>query len=68
MEAPRIKTDTYYVHNRGRAFTRYVAAVDGVWLVRKDGIIRKFMTRHAARIAATQVRDAAMKSAEEASA
>lgn len=52
MEAPRIKTDTYYIPSRGRSFTRFVAAVNGVWLVRKDGVIRKFLTRHAARQAA----------------
>jgi hypothetical protein len=32
--------------------TRYVAAIDGAWLLRKDGAIRKFNTRHAARKAA----------------
>jgi hypothetical protein len=50
---PSIKTDTYFVlSRRGPTLTKYVAAIDGVWLLRKDGVIRKFSTRHAARMAA----------------
>lgn len=50
---PRIKTDKHYTNDR-RMMTRtwFIAAVDGVWLVRKDGGLRLFKTRHAAKIAA----------------
>lgn len=48
-----IKTDVYFIpRRRGPTATRYVAAIDGVWLVRKDGVIRKFHTRKSARAAA----------------
>jgi hypothetical protein len=53
MDEPRIKTDKHYaISRRGKAVLKYVAAINGVWLVRKDGVIRKFNTRYAARLAA----------------
>jgi len=55
----QIKTDVYYITNRGRAITRFVAAIDGAWLKRKDGGIRKFQTRYAARLAAQAEADKA---------
>jgi hypothetical protein len=55
-----IKTDTDVAYSRGRGGTkwpveRFVAAINGVWLTRKDGGLRKFKTRRAARIAARKV-------------
>jgi hypothetical protein len=53
MDQQRIKTDEHYaISRRGKAILKYVAAINGVWLVRKDGVIRKFNTRYAARLAA----------------
>jgi len=53
MTTMLIKTARHYVFpRRGPTMTRYVAAIDGAWLLRKDGAIRKFNTRHAARKAA----------------
>jgi hypothetical protein len=55
MKAPHIKIDTVVAHEkRYWPVTRFVAAVDGVWLVRKDGGIRKFKTRGAALNAAAE--------------
>ena len=66
MEKPRIHigTDIAYESGRGGAkwpTERFVSAVDGVWLVRKDGGLRKFKTRVAARKAATEAAEAATK-------
>ena len=57
MEEQRIKTDECLAYSRGRnstlwPVTKYIAAINGVWLVRKDGGLRKFNTRYAARLAA----------------
>lgn len=39
--------------------TRYTATIDGEYLKRKDGGLRKFKTRHAARMAAHKMVQAA---------
>lgn len=52
MTKPVIKIDTDIAYERGWPTERFVVAVDGVWLVRKDGVLRKFKTKQAARKAA----------------
>ena len=49
----RIKIDTDIAYEKGRGGTRwpterFVIAIDGVWLVRKDGGLRKFKTKQSA--------------------
>lgn len=56
QNAPKIKIDTDIAYvRRGWPETRYVAAVNDVWLARKDGGLRKFKTPQAARAAALEV-------------
>ncbi len=51
MATIKIDTDIAYEKDCWPT-TRYIAAIDGVWLVRKDGGLRKFKTKQAARAAA----------------
>jgi hypothetical protein len=52
MNEQRIKTEECLAYSRGWPVTKYIAAINGVWLVRKDGGLRKFNTRYAAKLAA----------------
>jgi hypothetical protein len=52
MNEHRIKTEECLAYSRGWPVTKYIAAINGVWLVRKDGGLRKFNTRYAAKLAA----------------